>query len=254
MTVFSSNSDSYFAKGIIHSFQFYDRALSEAELLQNFYAGSGAAALNVEPTPLSIIVTITDAGASSYKLTYTPDGGSETTAVPSTTELLHTIVNLQPETNYTVSVYLDDVFEESVSTTTLANSAANYEPTDFDDGSGGFDISSFDSTARALFSEIMNDVFTTGDDVTLSLNSGQTVSAKFVKRGESVSIENTDAVVMPFDASAGALQTVDLTLTDTSTEAVDYNESTETITINTVEYSEGDVLIIDGKKVVVSSS
>ena len=543
MTVFSSNSDGYFGKGIIHSFQFYDKVLSEEELLQNFYAGSGALAFTVEPTALSIIVTIIDAGATSYKLTYTPDGGSETVFIASTTDLLHTIDNLQPEVNYTVSLYIDNVFEASQTTTTLAiipsfefvqdgailyfdandsssytegaevltdilgstntyytlsgvttllndggldlsagdnklqmtqsatfqtisvwykkteslfgnpfdikdsptgsqsgyigsrpigetggfaggvffptatiyvdgvlsnlldwnelpdgelhhvvfvgsssvtgvltingsgfyasselksvfhsvvlydkalseseilenynagigfqsfstiprpssievsvtsienvtyrltsqetgsdtvrvirtdftdtdqvvsglvpeteytlrlfytyingpgyqllgssvvstvaNSAENYDVISFDDGLGGFDVSALDEDSRALFSEIMNELFTTGDEITLSLSSGQFVSATFVNRGGTVSVENASAVVLPFDADAGLLQTANLTLTDTSTEAVDYDETAESITIDSVEYFVGDVLILDGKKVTVSFS
>lgn len=60
---------------------------------------------------------------------------------------------------------------------------------------------------------------------------------------------NSTGVLFPFDASVGSGQSATLTLADTTTVSVSYDESTEEIAISGQGYSDGDSFVLDGKKV-----
>lgn len=213
------------------------------------------APLEVVPGVLTIGATITDTGANAYRISITPDGGSEIVSVSSTTDLTHTIQGLSPETTYTVSLYADVgsgfVFETADTVTTLANVSTNYETSAFGDSTNGFDLTNLDETSRDLISSVMNDLFVTGDPVSVKLDNGQNVDTLFVNLGTSAPIEDSEAVLAPFDSGNGAGQSVTMTLSDTSTSSVDFNEVASTIVIGGVTYSVGDTLVLDGKKVTI---
>ncbi len=216
--------------------------------------------LTIVPGPVNALITIdVISGVTGHRLTYTEDGGSEVLAVTDLTELTYNISTLVPETIYTISLYTTDgsgyTFVESVSITTLANSASNYTISDFSDGTSGFDLTNLDATARDAISEVMDELFTTGDEIEVSLASGGTANVVFVNRGGTVPVADVEAVLFPFDTAAGASQSATMTLSDNvTTSAVGYDETVDSITISGVEYFVGDIFVLDGKKVTVSSS
>ena len=217
--------------------------------------------LTVTPTAITVNVVLEDTGAIAYRLTFTPDGGSEVTSVDSTTELTHNINNLLPTTNYTISLYTDTgsgfVFVDSVATTTLANSAGNYTVADFDDGSGGFDLSNLNDDSLALFSDVMDSLFTGGDTVTLKIGGivRTTTYAEIAGTLVIPQIETEPQISVGF--SGASAQTASISLTDdndvTTVYGVQYDgAATPTYVIDGVSYGAGDSFIWNGKKVTLS--
>ena len=210
------------------------------------------APLTIEPRPVALIATIQDAGATAYRLTYSTSGSPEVVSVSSTTDLVHRVGGLTPGTLYTISLYINTgsgfVLEATEDSTTLTNSAANYNTSDFSNGSGGFDLATLDSSSLSNITQVMNDLFTTGDKISLKIGSSD-VDTKFVKRGETASIEVGGAILVPFSPSEGSGQSSTLTLSDTSTVDVTYDESTEEITVSGQAYTAGQSFVLDGQKV-----
>ena len=138
------------------------------------------AALNVVSAgAITVSVTI-DAidGADAYQLKYRPTSGGVAIAFATgTTELSHVIPGLMPETEYEISLYYLTngayVFDGSRIVSTLQNSAANYNSSDFGSNEE-CDLSGIDDLRD--ISEDLNDLFVTGDKISLSINGSDTVS------------------------------------------------------------------------------
>ncbi len=88
---------------------------------------------------------------------------------------------------------------------------------------------------------------------TIPLHSSDLVyrMSTFVNRGSTVAIDGAEALVAPFDENAGAGQEVTMTLSNNTTSVVSYDETTNSVTVESNSYSPGDSFILDGKKVVV---
>lgn len=209
------------------------------------------------PTPRVTTIPVTlgvVSGAIAYRLTIQKTGSSiERVSHTDFTELDVVILNVLPETEYTIRLYSTDgngytIVGESV-TTTLVNSAPNYDKSDFLETSGRYNISSLDTETVGLMSDFM-DVFTTDDAIDINV-SGKTLISKFINRGGSTTIEDSDALVVPFSTIAGSGQAVSLTLSDTSTISVTYDEITEAVTLNSTAYGTGESFVLDGKKVTI---
>lgn len=244
---------------------FYDRALSAAEVLANYNTAlsspqAGFALvlpLTVTPRAVSVLAVVgPQDGATAYRLTTQSTGSStERTVKDGFTGLEQTIANLTPQTEYTIRLYSTSGAEYSLvdesTVSTLENSASSYDVMDFGDN-GQFDLSALDTTSVALVSDIMNELFTTGDEIELSVSGARgTKKSKFVNRGSSVSITGSEALVAPFSTDAGPGQAVSLTLSDSSTVAVSYDETTEAVTVGATSYVPGDSFILDGKKTTI---
>lgn len=100
---------------------------------------------------------------------------------------------------------------------------------------------------------VMNELFTTGDEVVVTLPGGSKTKTKFVNRGGSASIVDVEALLLPFDESAGASQSASLTLSDNTSVTVAYDEASGTIDVGGTVYSPGDSMVIDGKKMTVTT-
>ncbi len=220
------------------------------------------------PAPLTVVsgvltaeVTLEDSGATAYRISITPDGGSEVVSVSTTTELIHTISNLSPVTNYTVSLYTDTgagfVSEASESITTLANISGNYDKTDYDDGSGGFDLSEFNDTSLGHISEVMDSLFTTGDSISLEVDSivRDTTFSNVAGTLTIDKLETEPIISVGFDGLAS--QTTSVNLTDEADVSTTYGivydgiESDPTYSINGGSYKAGQSLVLNGKKVTI---
>ncbi len=242
---------------------FYDRALSDAEMtdMNAYFTTIGDAvappALILNPRVLSIGVTVAPvSGATGYRLTSKRTDSSKSTVVNTGfTDLSQKLNNLEPETEYTLSLYstsgttYEFVGESTVST--LANSASNYDTSDF--GSDNrFDLSSLNNTSIGFVSSIMNNLFVTGDTIDINVKGTfGSKKSKFVNRGSTVSIDDSDALVAPFIEDGGSGQTISMTLSDNSTSTVDYDETNNSVTIDGDSFSTGESLVLDGKKVSV---
>ena len=213
--------------------------------------------LDVEARSINIPVTVSPvAGAVSYRVTYQGPTGSEVTAFSGFTDLeKKNIVNLVPETQYTVRLYTDTgsgyELTESDTTTTLENTPSSYVMADFE-RNGVFDLTVFNDTALSDLSSTMDQLFATGDTVGLSVGTNPYLETSFIRVGETLSIEDVSGVLIPFDTDSGSGQSVTIVLADSSNVAVSYDESNSTISVDSSVYSPGDVFILDGRKVEVT--
>lgn len=212
--------------------------------------------IDFRPRPTNIIVSFgAVAGAISYKATIeeTSTGVVQTVETGFTEPELN-IKSLKPNTEYVVKVFTTtdgtqyDLHLQGASSTP-PNTADNYMVNDFDDSRGGFDLTNLSTTDISLMSSFFNDLFSSGDKISIPIANGKTVSTKFVKRGESATIENGLSLSISFDADAGSGQAASLTLSDSSIVAIVYDETTEALTINGSDYASSDHFILDGKKV-----
>lgn len=247
--------------GSLSDFRVYDYAISATDVSALYADGpnpSPPIPLVLTPRALSIKVTVTPVtGGTGYRLTLQETGSDRVNTVKNNfTDLDQTIRNLVPETEYTVRLFSDmgtgvyDLVDEST-VSTLANSASNYDTSEF--GSNGrFDLRSLDNTSIALMSNFMNDLFATGDTIDINVQgSSRSKKSKFVNRGSTVSIADSEALVAPFSDDAGSGQTISMTLSDNSTSTVAYDETTNSVTIESTSYSPGESFVLDGKKVIV---
>ena len=190
-------------------------------------------------------------GATMYRLTIEGPTGGEVTKVSGTTILEHNLTGVVPETQYTVRMYGDtgsgyELLEETV-VTTLINAAASYDVSDFMvDG-----VVTFGSLGADL-DLVINDLLITGDVVSVSLPSNTSVKSSFIKNGETLSINDVESALIPFYSSSGSGQNINFILSDNvTTVPITFDETSESITVDSVTYSTGDSFILDGKKVTV---
>ena len=162
----------------------------------------------------------------------------------------------QPETTHTVYLYYDtsdatDVLHSSrtVQIPALSNSAEDFDKSFFESSTNSdeYDLTPVDGD----FGIVLNDLFVSGDKLKVKASSGKHLNTRFVKRGGNIRVEKDDSISVPFSKDAGAGQSVSFTLSDDSTVAVEFDETTESITINGVAYVSGETFILDGQKVTV---
>lgn len=116
------------------------------------------------------------------------------------------------------------------------------------ENSSGFDLTTLSSDNLSIVSELLNDLFSTGDEISIPVN-GRSVPTRLVRRGDSVTVEEGLSLAIPFTTSSGTDQTASLVLSDNSTITVAFDETTENITINGDSYTSGQSFVLDGRKV-----
>ena len=255
----SDNAAVYQFSGKMSDFRIYDYELDSSEISSMFSDGPGLSTpsppLVFTPRVTTIAITISSvSGAIAYRLTSQATGSIEKTEKDGFTDLDQTIKNLSPETEYTFRLYSTDdgtayTLVETSAVTTLANVGSNYDKNDYlDDTSGIFDLSVLDQTSVNRMSDLLNDIFATGDLMFVKV-SGKTKKSKFVNRGGNVDVTDTESVLANFSPDAGSGQNVSFTLSDTSTVLVSYDDATEEVTVDSKTYHTGDSFVLDGRKV-----
>lgn len=211
--------------------------------------------LALEPRSINVPVVIEEVpGAIGYNVTYEGPTGGEITAVSGVTTLEHNITGLVLDTQYTIKLYADTgtgyVLTEELTTTTLPNVATNYDITDFQQG-GVFNLSSLPEATISIINKVMNDLFSTGDTVSVSVKNFK-VNTSFIKLGDILSIGEINGVLLPFEETSGAGQDVSVILSDgTTTVSIGYDDTVDSITVSGVTYFPGESFILDGQKVTV---
>ena len=226
--------------------------------IQTFVITEKVMALTPGVTTMKVDVTEVD-GALAYRvdLFETSTGKRVFRRLLSTIDTSYTTdaQTLTPNTSYTGYLYVDTgnglELNENTIVETLVNSLSNYDINEYG-GNGNFDLSSLGTDGVSLIDEFLNDLFTTGDNIELNLI-GTPLEKKstFVNRGSTVAIDGAEALVAPFDQNAGAGQEITMTLSNNTTSVVSYDETTNSVTVESNSYSPGDSFILDGKKVVV---
>ena len=202
----------------------------------------------------SISATVVEVpGASTYRITITePPSGTVRIAHNDISPGDFVIGRLTPATTYTLQLLADSgngfVVEDTETVTTLQNSAGNYDRNTF--GSDGeFDLSVLDVSEFSLLDDVINDVFTTGDRLEVNLGP-RSSRVSFVRRGETVSTD--ESILAPFNADSGSGQQITMHLSDSSTVQVAYDETNNSLTIGGAGVQVGESIAIDGKKLTVA--
>lgn len=209
------------------------------------------------PRSVNLPITILEVdGATSYNITYQGPTGDEITAFSAVTTLEHNITGLEPNTQYTIRIYADTgsghELAEELTSTTLANTAENYDISDFEEN-GIFNISSLTESTIANLNEVIDELFETGDIVRVAIRTDPSLDTSFINLGDTLSIREINGVLLPFETTSGLGQDVNVILSDDSTTVgINYDETVNSITVQGVEYFPGDSFILDGRKVTVT--
>lgn len=193
--------------------------------------------------------------AVAYKFTYEGPEAVETTSFSGIglEDNKHNITNLVPDTQYNLRWYTDTGegyhLTSETTTSTLVNTAANHSMADFEKN-GVFDLTILDDRTLSEISAAMDNLFSTGDVVKMSINNKEAQNASVIKVGETLSVEGIDGVLLPFNDDAAG-QEVSVILSDSTTVHVSYDESNNTITVGSDTYGAGDAFTLDGKKATV---
>lgn len=173
---FAHHYEAFFRSVIIHN-----RALTPAEITSNYnvslldtQANIELPALTFQSTVFNIGVVIKEiSGATGYRLTRQGPGDSNQRLVKEHfTELNQMIKNLTPNTEYTIRLFYTSgsgyQFVGAFTASTLENISSNFDTSGFllD---GRFDLTSLDNSSLSLMSGVMNDLFTTGDNIDINV-------------------------------------------------------------------------------------
>ena len=209
---------------------------------------------SVTVNPLGFVATwIPIPNATVYRVGVSQGEDGENTIITryTTSDNLRYKHNATSGSTLSVYVYYDtpttNNILDAVRTITIpdySTSAEDFDKGFFENDSGDFDISDI-----SVVSAVLNELFDSGDNLQVSLPSGKKMKTKFVKRGENVEISSDAAIAIPFSQDAGSGQAVSLTLSDSSTLAISFDETTEEITVGGTAYASGESFIVDGKKV-----
>lgn len=187
-----------------------------------------------------------------YEVTSTETGMSEESQ--KTTVETSTTVPVSPGTEYTFNIYGDGVliYTTNAETTPVADGNSILDMITY----LNFDITTLDDTSVTGTIEHIGDALDTNDELTVVVEQGNTVSTElvtFVDDGDTINIEGKSHILTPFSVTGGSTQSVTLELSDTSTEVVSYDESSNEVTVASQTHGVGDTFILDGKKVRVAN-
>lgn len=240
--------------GLMSDLRVYDKVLTAAEIV------------SASQTPLSVSSFINTpwstmidsswsqvAGATSYRVTYN-SGQEEETSVTGISSTEWVTYNLVPETTYVMKLYSSSdgssfTLVEEGSVGTLPNTSENSNIASLEQD-GGFDFSVMSRSTLDLLLPFMNDFISSGDVVTLT--SAPVGNLTFIGRGSTFPLTDADErLIIPFDQSSGPSQSITITLSNSSSSIISYDEAENSIVYEGATYFVGDHFIIDGKKVTI---
>lgn len=210
----------------------------------------------LSPRSINILVDITDVpGALGYRVTQVAGSREVAASSKKGNPLQVNVKSLEPETQYTLNLYVDSgagyVLTSTQSATTLPDNNDNYVVSDFLE-EGVFRIEDFSTETREKIAVQMNTLFATGDRVKISTKNKSDLLARFVNTGGVVSTAEEESILVPFDEASGASQNITLSLSDNvTTVAVNYDDTQNTIAVGLEVYATGDSFVVDGKKCTV---
>jgi len=179
---------------------------------------------------------------------YTILDGKGQTIVSNSTGFSTEVSQLKPNTIYTFNLYTDadpTIVSKSISvrTPTINNSSVKQ----FMDRIGS-DLSILPPSVSGQLSGYLASVMSTGDD--LKLSSGK--KAKFVRNSETIGIIMSGPesnLLTSFDPDSGSGQNFSFNVDGSSTYTIDYNELTNKMTHNGIEYSPEEYFKLDLYKI-----
>lgn len=237
---------------------FYDRSLSDTELsdMHTYLTTLGDPyPFVVTPQIFRVGVSFTEVdGAQKYRVQITDNGSGDARVThddiaPFTTQNSVVIVSVSPMTDYTVKLYVDSgggyVQIYSANVQTLANLPENYDLTNFG-SSGSYDLSPLGTTEWGYIREVLNGLFSTGDNIDINLSNTKTLTSFVGLGGTASSTDNS--LLVPFNESSGSGQDILIELSDTSTVQVSYDETNNSVSVDGQNLQVGEYSVVDGKK------
>ena len=197
--------------------------------------------------------------ATTYTVKSIQDAGTEKTVGSSSEETL-ILYDIDPGSTYDFNIYADsNLVATLTSPGNLAPVADSVSTSSLLTFLGNDLTLLLSSSAISGTDTYLRDVLTTGDTIQsgIVLPGGAIFSTevRFVKDSESITIDNSIPILLPFLLGGSAGQNVDLTLTDGTTQVnTIYDEGTNGITLESNARVVGDVFILDGKKVTVAET
>lgn len=252
----SGENDSSPYNGLMTEFRVYGTSWSSTEITEDYLS---SVTLILSPSVVSIGVIIGEVqDAVSYRLSIQKDGVSEETIVHDSIQpgdLSQIVVSLVPEATYTILLYVDIgdgyAFVASQDATTLDNTADNYDLSHLESG-GIVDTTTLTGDTKALIDEVANDLFTTGDvigvNITDSAGGSDSIAATFVNLNSTIEATVPEGIIVPFTSGSGSGQMFTIEVENDTDQVVGYNELTNSIVVDGVEYAVNESFILNGRR------
>ena len=187
-------------------------------------------------------------GASTYTVDYTEDAGADIRAVTDTTELSITIFNLNPGSSYVFNVYSDLDLVTPIRTITVSSPTVSTESVSALLVRISNNLELIGEAAVSDITGTLTDVLTTGDTVDTEVG-----LSTFVQDSDTIQL-SSDIILTPFDQGSGTGQTFTLVLPpDATTYSILYDETSNSVTYESVNYAVGDFFVIGAYKISVKS-
>ena len=242
------------------SFSFTDNASNQLDWDFVYGSVTEIPQISIVSRPISLNVTFQGvSGAVAYMMTIQTFGQSDTRTIDEGfTDLFKRIDSLTPDTEYTVGIYTTTDGTEytlhlETQVTTTPNLSENYDVSEYLNQNGTYDLSNISQYSGQYINQFFDELFSTGDSVSVTLSDDSNLTTRFINRGGSVSIDGSDAFFLPFEASAGSSQSVSMTLSDNTQMTITFDETNDTIEVDGVVYSHGQSIIVDGKRLVLEN-
>lgn len=231
----------------IADFRVYDDALSPVSISEMYTLGPNPPDPELVVTPYTHAADLSwDAveGASTYRITFTQDAGTEKT-ITTTSALTFQVLNLRPNSSYEFKIYSN-----------LDNVNALYSTTE---STPVVDSVNIDSLLEYLENDLLLLNSTTLSEVQpfllSSLTSGDTVQTsvgkvKFVPNAGTVPVTNNgEKLLTSFDTGGGGGQSISIVLPDATTSTISYDESSNEIVSGGINYGVGEQFALGSLKV-----
>ena len=253
-----SYSSLSFFEGLMTDVRVYDNDLSASEVIAAFQEspvflfGLIPSSTVMESTWLSV------SNAVSYRIT-ADSGSGESIVSDSITSTSTVIYNLIPSVTYTFRLYYSlDGTSYTLTETGISTMSTNTGPNanmQIFLKNGVYDFTVLNRATRRILERHISSTLVNGVDIVLNdedvqVNELRNRRLSVVRTGTSSRIVS-DALLFAFNEDDGSSQNVTLELEDSSIVPVSYDETTDEISIGGSTYSDGDIFVLDGKKVTV---
>ena len=186
------------------------------------------------------------AGASWYTLKYEKDGGDEVELVSLSTDLKATLFSVAPGASYEAYLYSNLDISTPVLSASGVAPAVNTASVQVLLQRVGNDLTILPSDSLLLIGSDLEGALSTGDQV----NTRQG-NASFVANAGTIAITRPETFLTSFSEDAGSGQSITVTLPDSSQSVISYNETNDTLTIDSTEFDVGSYFVIGNLKVSV---
>jgi len=244
-------------------YQYFHGLMSDVRLYSGTASGLIPTVMALPPhipfglTPYSTLVETTwleKAEAVSYRVTV-DSGSGEIIAGNNITATETVLYNLEPLVSYTFRLYfsLDGtnyILKETATSTTLEDTVENAYLEKFSNGTV-YDLRLLKRATRDLLEKHLSSSLSTGDEIIIEDSRLKGKKLTLVVNGSNSTIPKSNTIIFPFNPNDGASQMATIDLSNNTSTTVIYDETTNVINVGDTVYADGDIFVLDGKKVTV---